>query len=315
MTINANLIVKNIAKGTIRYHSDTTSVATIDSNGLLSIEGAGTATITAKRSTDSNSAIELNATLSLTVNKGDQAALVFDDSFVTTGYSTNKKVVNIARGGTGNGAITYSIDNSSVATVDSNGEVTLKRTGKATITATKAEDANYKAIQNSYVLTVNKGKQTGFRFVEDVLTVAYAKDKNISNIPQGGQGSGAITYDIDDTSVATINSTSGELTINSTGTATIIATKAGDDNYLSTSATYSLSVVGLSMTLGIKNIKFAWGAIEDKDHYRLQSDLGNGGGFVDASTSGFVVVPNSTNIKANNCTGGYFSASLHSFAE
>ena len=479
MQISSNLIIKNIDKGTISFNSDKPSVATIDSNGLLSIHGVGTATITAKRSKDSNSAIELNATLSLTVNRGDQAALVFDESFVTTGYSTNKKVVNIARGGTGNGAITYSIDNTNVATINStNGQLTLKSIGKAIVTASKAgnanystisnsyeltvnnkkeqsalifaqasitldykqggvttsnvivsggdgsgaityrsdneaiatvnnkgvvtikgagktkiratkaedreynpieanydltvnkiaqtgfgfaqstftasyltdktvehtatggegnglitydsnntgvatvdkdgvvtikgagtaiitankaEDTNYKATQASYALVVNKAPQTGFRFAKDVFTTAYAADKQINNIPQGGQGEGAITYKIDKTSVATIDSTNGVLTLKSIGTATVTATKDGDDNYHPISATYTLHVANLKelfMTLGIKNIKFAWGDSTGTDYYRLRSNLGHfDPAFVDASTSGFVVVPNSTNIK------------------
>ena len=476
LTINPDLIIKNIDKGTISFNSDKPSVATIDSNGLLSIHGAGTAIITAKRSIDSASAIELNATLSLTVNKGEQAPLVFDESFVTTGYSTNKKVVNFATGGTGNGAITYSIDDTNVATINStNGQLTLKSIGKATvtaskagnanystisnsyeltvnnkkeqpafsfaqssitlnyqvggvttsniaqggagngeityrsdneaiatvnnkgvvtiksagktkiratkaeditynpteasydltvnkiaqtgfgfaqstvtatylpdgtirhtatggeseglvtydsnntsvatvnnngvvtiqgagtaiITATKAEDTNYQAIASSYVLVVNKAQQTGFGFAKVVFIVAYTTDKKISNIiAQGGQTTGAITYRIDDTSVATIDSTNGVLTLKSTGTATITAMKAGDDDYLPTSATYSLKVMEFTnsaLTLGIKNIKFTWNGVTGTDHYRLLSDLG--GGFVDASTTGFVVVPNSTNIK------------------
>ena len=211
MKINPKLIVENIDDGTILFNSDTSSVATIDSNGLLSIHGVGTATITAKRSTDSNSAIELNATLSL---------------------------------------------------------------------------------------TVNKGQQTGFRFVQDVLTIDLA-DRTTFNITIGGQGAGRITHKIDNTNVATINPQNGVLTLNSVGTATITANKAGNDNYHPTSATYSLIVgIELSMTLGIKHIKFAWNDFTGTDHYRLRSNLGNfDPAFVDASTSGFVVAPNSTNIK------------------
>ena len=91
------------------------------------------------------------------------------------------------------------------------------------------------------------------------------------------------------------------MTITGRGTATITATKEGDDDYLPTSATYSLRVVDSSVTftLGIKNIKFTWTDIADTNHYRLLADLG-GTGFIDASTTGFVVVPNSTNIKQTN---------------
>ena len=92
----------------------------------------------------------------------------------------------------------------------------------------------------------------------------------------------------------------GEVTLKSTGTATITATRAGDDNYHPTSATYSIEIVAessITFTLGIKHINFAWSGVAGTDHYRLLSDLGKGGGFPDASTSGFVVLPNSNNIK------------------
>ena len=98
----------------------------------------------------------------------------------------------------------------------------------------------------------------------------------------------------------------GVVTLKSTGTAIITATKAGDDNYLPTSATYVLNVMEpsssqLSTDLrGIKNIVFTWTSITSTAYYSLESNLGNGGGFVDASTTGFIVVPNSTNIKQTN---------------
>ena len=391
MQISSNLIIKNIDKGTIRFNSDTTSVATIDSNGLLSIHGVGTATITAKRSIDSASAIELNATLSLTVTKGNQAPLAFEKIALSTGFIEDSTKSNVASGGTGNGEIIYSIDytkvatihpntgivtikgrgtakvtatkasdanynsisnsyeltvnnkqeqpllrftrneitldyqagglrttntvtdggagngaityrsdNDKVATVDNNGVVTIKRAGTLRIRATKAGDADYNPTEASYILTVNKIAQSDFSFAKDVVTVAYEANKKISNPVQGGSGSGAITYEIDNENIAMIDGTNGEVTLKSTGTATITATRAGDDNYHPTSATYSIEIVSessITFTLGIKHINFAWSGVVGTDHYRLLADLGKGGGFPDASTRGFVVVPNSNNIK------------------
>ena len=482
LTIDNRIIVRNIDLGQVRYKSDTTRVATVvDNGGLLSIRAVGTATITVTRSTNSESTQVRTAEFLLTVTKGDQAPLVFDKSFVSTEYSTNKDVVNRAQGGTGSGAITYSIDDTNVATIATHtAVVTLKSRGKATVTATKAADANYTTISNSYilmannkkdqkpdlsfardaitldyqvggittsniaqggtgteaisyridnkevatidantgevtiksagkaritatkagddtynstevsyiltvnkiaqtdfrfassstitltyrpgattsniaaggqgkgkirysidntdvaiidadngivtiygagvaiitatkagdtnyqaittstVLVVNKAQQTGFRFAQASIAQEYVQDETISNVAEGGQGRGAIIYSIDNTSVATIDEDTGELTIKSTGTATVTAIRAGDSNYLSTSATYSLRILTPFITLGIKNIKFAWDNIVDTDHYRLLADLGRGGGFVDASATGFIVTPNSTNIKQTN---------------
>ena len=148
------------------------------------------------------------------------------------------------------------------------------------------------------MLTVKKAQQIGFSFTKDLIIVGL--DGIVSNDTTGGSGTGTtISYSIDNTSVATIDA-NGYLNLISTGTAIITATKAGDNNYLATSATYMLKVTKPLTTLGIKNIKFDWQDFATATHhYRLQSDLG-GTGYVDASTIGFVVLPNSTNITQTN---------------
>ena len=202
-------------------------------------------------------------------------------------------------------ASSYSVvgGGSSVATVDTNsGEVTIQGVGTVQIEATNAGDANYNSTTARYVLEVEKAEQTGFRFVDDSIIEGYKVDKIVNNPITGGQSTGEVTYSIDNTGVATIGLDSGQVTLRSTGTAIVTANKAGDRNYLPTSATYSLKVVDPLMTLGIKNIKFDWQnfVTTATNHYLLQSNLGNDGTFVDASTIGFVVTPNSTNITQTN---------------
>ena len=243
LTIQADLVIEHIVRGQVRFESNKTSVATVDNNGLLSIRGAGTATITAKRSTDRHSVRELTAMLSLTITKGDQAPLVFDKSELPVGLKKTT-ASNIARGGSSSGAITYSIDNTNVATVNStNGELILKSTGTATVTATKAGDANYSTISNSYMLEVNnKLDQPELSFARDLIILDYqVGGVTTSNIAQGGTGTGAISYRSNNEDVATVDS-SGVVTIKSAGTVIIRATKAGDANYNPTEASYQLMV-------------------------------------------------------------------------
>ena len=66
-----------------------------------------------------------------------------------------------ASGGESTATVSYSIDGTSVATVDNNGQLTIKGAGTAIITATKGGDATYNPITINYVLTVNKANQTG----------------------------------------------------------------------------------------------------------------------------------------------------------
>ena len=197
------------------------------------------------------------------------------------------------------GQLRYESDNTSVATIDSSGVLSIHRVGTTTIKVTRSTDnSSVQELTSTFLLTVEKGNQTALLFDKNPLNIQYQAGATASNIATGGTGTGSITYRIDKTNVATIVTKTGVVNLKGLGTAIVTATKAGDSNYHPISATYALSV-GLesSITLGIKNIKFAWNDVTGTDHYRLLSDLGKGGGFVDASATGFVVVPNSTNIK------------------
>ena len=80
-------------------------------------------------------------------------------SFATAGpvysFLGDSPTTNVASGGAGTGAITYTSDTPSVATVDVNsGAVTIVAVGDVTITASKAADANYQSAQASYKLDI-----------------------------------------------------------------------------------------------------------------------------------------------------------------
>ena len=245
LQIPTKIRIENYDTKKIDYESDTTTVAMIDSDGVIHIQGVGTATITATRSDDSGEQ-KLTSRLFLTVAKGDQVPLVFARSPLTVGYEVGRKISNVATGGTGTGSITYRIDDTNVATIDStSGEFTIKSTGTAKVTATQAGDANYHSTENSYILTVKKGfkgKQTGFGFAQTSITVVYEADRKINNRASGGGSTGAISYSIDKENVAKIDAESGELTLKGAGTATITARKAGDANYHSAENSYILTV-------------------------------------------------------------------------
>ncbi|SHK11623.1 Por secretion system C-terminal sorting domain-containing protein [Reichenbachiella agariperforans] len=122
-------------------------------------------------------------------------------------------------------AISYSSSNSSVATV-SGSTVTIIAAGTTTITASQTGDEIYNpATAVEQVLTVNKTEQT-ITFAEianiDIAIGSVALDATAN--------SGlTVTYELTagDGSIE-----DGTLTVNTTGTFTIIASQAGNDNYL-----------------------------------------------------------------------------------
>jgi len=90
---------------------------------------------------------------------------------------------NAAAPSAGGGTITYSIDDTSVATVNSSGVVTIVGAGLATISAEIAADATYASATASYTLTVGNASQaapTGLGKTDE--TAAGADDGTITGV-------------------------------------------------------------------------------------------------------------------------------------
>ena len=80
-------------------------------------------------------------------------------------------------------------------------------------------------------------------------TKTYGADPFTKMLATGGTGTGAITYKSSNTSVAAVNSATGEVTIHKVGTTEITATKAADKNYEQAAASYTLTVTPLQLVI------------------------------------------------------------------
>ena len=83
--------------------------------------------------------------------------------------------------------------------------------------------------------------QAPFTFASTRLTKSFG-DAAFTFTPTGGTGTGGITYQSTDPTVATIDTNTGEVTIVGIGTITITATKAGDTTYNPATARYILTI-------------------------------------------------------------------------
>ena len=161
----------------------------------------------------------------------------------TTTYSQEPETATGYSDETG-ASITYEITaNTAGATIDvSSGEVTVAHEGSVTVKATAAAiEGKFTSSYDTYTLTVNDNRieapisfpvttavaMMGEDFDEPVLT----NDKGLT-----------VTYSSDNEAVATVDDTSGEVTLVAVGTASIIATFAGDATYKYTTAQYELTV-------------------------------------------------------------------------
>lgn len=86
-----------------------------------------------------------------------------------------------------------------------------------------------------------KLRQASLSFAQPSVTIAVDENPAINQL-SGGSGSGRIRYASSDVSVASVNETTGEITIIGGGITTITAVKHGDATYQSASASYTLNV-------------------------------------------------------------------------
>ena len=110
--------------------------------------------------------------------------------------------------------------------------------GSVTIKA--ATTGNYAFADFIKNFDIEKAEQT-LNFDQRNVTKTFI-DKPFSNILTHQVGDGTVTYSSSNTNVATVNKTTGEVTIVGVGTATITATAAATMNYKEGSASYTLTV-------------------------------------------------------------------------
>jgi len=191
----------------------------------LNISGAGVVVVQASQSggTSWNSAPGVNRTL--TVNKA--TAVITDFGAVTKTFGEVPFTVSPVSASSGTYNITGS--NTAVSTV-SESTVTIIGFGTSTLTANLAADANYLAATAEALLTVGKADQT--ITLSDIANVLLL-DFEASPIQVTATSSSGlpVTFSLAEGSVATLNGSYQLVSTGATGSVTVIASQAGNDNY------------------------------------------------------------------------------------
>lgn len=136
------------------------------------------------------------------------------------------------------GGRNYESSSMDVASIDKSGEITLHKAGETTITVKTLQTATYAEGSASYRLIVSKGTPD-LKFDSDNF-VMFKGDEN-EGPKLNNSGDGAVTYSIVGDGIAEIMNT-GFIKALNVGTATVTATTAETDAYLSASASYTLTV-------------------------------------------------------------------------
>ena len=223
--------------GTVTYsvNTDNTCGATIDATGTVTFTKVGTVTVTATVA-DSETYTYASNTASYTLTI-DPATMTVTATNYSNTYDTKAHgiTVNAPTGATvkyGTTSGTYNLTENP----------TYTNAGTYTVYY-EVTQANYTTVTGSATVTISKAAGT-ISFAKDSeskLNTDAAFTNTLTNT-----GDGTVTYSSDKTSVAEVNTSTGEVTIKGVGTATITATVTDGTNYTyaTNTAKYTLTVSG-----------------------------------------------------------------------
>ena len=214
ITLSATVLPDNAANKNVEWSSDNTAVATVDNAGKVTAVGAGSANITVTTADQGKTAsCTITVAQKVTGISLDKSEYTFD----TIG-ETITLVAGILPENAANKNVSWSSDNTSVATVDNNGKVKAIGNGKANITVTTADQGK----TASCAITVAQ-KVTGVSL--DRTSATILEGENIVLTPTVAPANAAnknVVWTTSDAGVATVSG--GTVTGVSAGSATITAT-------------------------------------------------------------------------------------------
>ena len=237
LQLTATVLPTDATNQSLTWSSSVEGVATVDSTGKVTAIKAGTAVITATAKDDSG--ISASCTVQVTV-----------PTVKVTGITLNKTTASVVKGKTvaltatvtpdtaTDKTIKWTTSNKNVATVSTDGVVTAKAAGTATITATAADDSGVKA---TCKITVTNPVVKVTKVTLNKTTASVVKGKTLTltaTVTPTNATNKNVTWKSSNTKIVTVDG-NGKVTAVAAGTATITCTAKADK---SKSATCKITV-------------------------------------------------------------------------
>lgn len=265
VTLTATVAPSNAANKKVKWTSSNSNVATVDSSGVVRGVKSGSATITCTAQDGSKK----SATCKITV--GVPATGVTITSTETSANAwypgkTSKLTATVAPTNATNKNVTWKSSNTDYVTVDSKGNITVKKynsvltsRNKVTITATSNYDSS---IKGTYEINIVKEKVavTGVNFNttdnNNLWFVGKQYDLVASTVPSNASNN-KLTFTSSNNSIATVDS-KGVLKALKEGTVKITATSV-DDKTKSSEITIRIQTPSLKVTVSSQREYYAIG--------------------------------------------------------
>ena len=235
------------------FSSDNISVVSFLDASLVRINGIGTATIAITQAASANFT-DASSSVVITVNKGASGfsastfAVAANKTFGDAAFAITTVPISSSTG-----AITYASSDEAVAVITSSGSgnaITLVGQGTVTFTASQAASALYTAdTKTSNTLTVARKTAALSRDTPSTDTITkYYGSANFSVIATN-ESNGAFSFTSSDPSFATIDASTGEVSIVAVGSTTLTATRSQTAQYNVSSVSWTLNIARGTTTL------------------------------------------------------------------
>ena len=263
-------ITTSATNATLTYNASTPPTTTVSTSGgsgtgsvtyavasssstVCSISGTTVTALTAGTcviaSTKAGDGVYLARTgsVTITVNKGAQSAVVVVASPSTINYSPSPLATTTlsATGGSTAGDVTFTVaaGSSSVCSITGN-TLTALAAGSCVVTATKVGDANYLDRVDSTTITIDKLLQENFAVAAAETAIQYQSSPLATTTlsTSGGSGTGAISYLVQAGSNTVCSISGTTVTALTAGNCVITATKAADTNYTAATASVTIAI-------------------------------------------------------------------------
>ena len=223
-SINSNN--NNLSPNDLQWTSSDNSVATVDSTGKVTAKGNGTATITASTTDGSNLSASCQVTVitlveSISLDRS-QIIMYKDDCYALT--------ATILPETASNKNVSWTSSNSSIVSVDNDGNINAKATGIATVKATTTDGTNLSA--SCQVQVINHVSSVTFNYTSLVLEEGEIKQITATVYPPNAYNN-KLDWSSSNPSVAVVDST-GLVTAINEGNTIISATTTDGSNITAT---------------------------------------------------------------------------------
>jgi hypothetical protein len=228
--------------GSLSWSSADTSICSVGNTGQVVVVSAGSCVITVTRTGGTNYN-DISASVTISINKATQATFNATASASTGTYLDGVSYSVSSSGGTGAGAVSFASNSASVCSVNaSTGAVTILTAGNCSITATKSGGTNYNDATKTVTITIAKASQSAITASVDNANPDYTENPwaTAQVSYTGGNGTGALTYSTTNTTICSVDSTTGLVTDISKGKCIVTVSIAADTNYTAASASVTI---------------------------------------------------------------------------